>query len=100
MFQVENTAKVQFTLSEKISGVLRVTLFYNNLPIAERLVFRENSKKLLIKIETIDEKKKYTPGSRVTLKLTTTDEYGFPVSAALGVSVTIATSLYYCWYNF
>jgi hypothetical protein len=57
------------------------------VPIAERLVFREPFQKLNIEIVNLDNSLEYSPGSNVTIQIKTTDQYGSPVSAIVGVTV-------------
>lgn len=88
-----NLAKSTVTLTPPLSkyGVLRATLFFNHIPIAERLLFRESQQKLHIDIQTTE--LEYTPGSTVTVQIKTTDQQGSPISALVGVSVTDETVL-------
>ena len=88
------TGVVSFVLppTANTDGVLRVTVYAaeSHQPLAERLVFRRPSTQLNVKVTTdrqdlpIDT---YTPGSKVTLTVTTTDAQGFPVPATVGLSV-------------
>ena len=88
--QANETVETQLYLGDipDSFGVLRATLFNvsTNLPVAERLIFRKSSHSIKINIET--EKPVYSPGQKVKLRVTTTDEKGCPVAAVLGVCVT------------
>lgn len=82
------TTTVEFTnTSEEVDGVLTVTVWdENDTPLAERLVFREPAKSLVVDIKT--DKDSYVPGDNASVKIKTTDSDGKPVSAVVGVTVT------------
>ena len=80
------TARVAFELPPDVSGVLLVTVFKDDLPIAERLVYREPDKKLHIEVEP--DRDAYVPGEKVTLKIRTMDDSGSPVPGVIGLTVT------------
>lgn len=88
------TGVVSFVLPPTVNtdGVLRATVFKadSNEPLAERLVFRKPASQLNVKLSSDRDGQlvdSYTPGSKVTMTVTTTDMNGFPVSATVGVSV-------------
>jgi len=73
--------------AKNADGVLRVTLWdANDVPLAERLVYREPAKKMNVSITP--EKQFYTPGENVTLTVKTSDANGKPVSGIVGLTVT------------
>ena len=81
---------VVIPLDEQIGGVIRLTVYDYSvsppLPIAERLVYRRTARRLLVR--AADHSGPYSPGDKVSLKLSVTNESGTPVpGAALGVSV-------------
>ena len=68
-------------------GVLRLTVWDDkDMPIAERLIYREPSKKLNVTVTA--DKKYFVPGDSVKLTVKTTDDIGNPVSGVVGVNVT------------
>jgi hypothetical protein len=72
-----------------VGGVTRVTVFDQTtggaVPVAERLVFRRPAEGLNLRIDAGD--RPYTPGDRVTVDITATDETGKPAAAILWVAV-------------
>jgi uncharacterized membrane protein YgcG len=75
-----------------VTGVFRVTVFevddtdrVSLKPIAERLVYRRSTDRLNLQLFT--DKKAYTPGDRVTLSLTATDQHNKPAPAIVLMSV-------------
>lgn len=73
-------------------GVARVTLFdADQQPMAERLVFRNKSQAMKVKVTT--DRAKYAPGDDVALIVRTTDPAGTPVPAQLALSVVDDTLL-------
>ncbi len=67
-------------------GISRFTLYTaNDLPLAERLVFLNESKNLQVTITA--DKKKYLPREKVTLTIKTLDENGKPVPSDLSFAV-------------
>lgn len=77
-----------------IGGVTRVTVFEEPaanagrtdlVPLAERLVFRRPAEKL--KLAYAADKTSYSPGDRVTLRVTATDETDKPAAAVLMAAV-------------
>ena len=95
------TVPVVLTLPTDVNadGVLRVTVTdSDDHPVAERLIFRKQTKKL--KVNVVTDYKSFCPGDKVKLRLLTTDESGnagilfyitsdlFIVSAKVCVTVT------------
>ena len=78
----------QLKLAPGSSGVIRITVYDSGdvplIPLAERLVFRRQAKRLQVQVDPIDSPQ---PGKQITLGLQTTDEEGQPAAAVLGVSV-------------
>ena len=93
--QISHTQKLVLTKGmNKVSiptksfpfGITVFTLFdKEKVPRCERLVFINNEKGLNISIST--DKKEYQPNDKVTLQIETTDGYGDPVPAKLGLAV-------------
>jgi hypothetical protein len=84
---------VEFALKpdSSVGGVYRVTVFEINddkglslTPLAERLLYRRSPEKLNLKVFC---KGQYTPGDKVTLSLTATNEHNQPAPAIVVVSV-------------
>lgn len=67
------------------AGIGRFTLYANNLPVAERLMFLNKNKDLRVSIST--SKPKYLPREKVTLTIKTLDEKGNPVPSNLSLAV-------------
>jgi hypothetical protein len=75
-----------------VGGVYRVTVFEvagegegeQLKPVAERLLYRRSPEKLNVLFAA---KKQYTPGEKVTLSLTATNEFRQPVPAIVVVSI-------------
>lgn len=83
---------ISFKLPDEVDGVLTVTVWdKHDVPIAERLVFREPAK--AIKVSIAPEKKAYVPGDTAKITVKTTDENGRPVSASVSLTVTDDTVL-------
>lgn len=77
-----------------VSGVYRVTVFEERqaenrtvqyLPVAERLIYRQPTKKLNFRI--VPDKKRYVPGDPVHVTISAQDEKESPVPAVVLVSV-------------
>lgn len=66
-------------------GILQFTLFKENIPMAERLIFNHQDRGLQIELET--DKELYRPREMVEGKLTTKLPNGDPTSANLSISV-------------
>eukprot|EP01117_Protostelium_nocturnum_P005593 TRINITY_DN2019_c3_g3_i1.p1 TRINITY_DN2019_c3_g3~~TRINITY_DN2019_c3_g3_i1.p1 ORF type:complete len:1433 (-),score=577.93 TRINITY_DN2019_c3_g3_i1:70-4368(-) len=74
-----------------VCGVLRVTVYLDKTPIAERIVFKHPEKKLAI--ELIPNEKGHSPGNNASFRVKTSDEKGNPVEAYVGLVVTDDTVL-------
>ncbi len=82
-----NLSTVTLPIPEDADGVLTATVWDGNgTPLAERLIFREESKPLKISISS--NKTNYVPGDKAEVKIKATDANGKPVSAVVGVTVT------------
>ena len=68
-------------------GVLTVTLYSADRPLAERLVFARPASQLSIEVEPLEESAT-VPGGKVRLRVTTKDGNGKPVGATVGLTVT------------
>jgi hypothetical protein len=69
------------------SGVLRATVFdAEGLPRAERLVLRRPSDRVAVTLRP--SVKRVAPGSKVSVDVTTTDAWGRPVAAVVGLSAS------------
>ncbi|MCS4301112.1 TonB-dependent receptor plug domain-containing protein [Chryseobacterium sp. BIGb0232] len=66
-------------------GICRFTLFENNVPIAERIVFTNKDQQLNIKVKSV--KDYYQPREKVVLNIETTNRYNNPIPANLAISV-------------
>ncbi|WP_223605642.1 TonB-dependent receptor plug domain-containing protein [Chryseobacterium sp. OSA05B] len=77
----------QFEISEKElpAGICRFTVFEGEIPLAERIVFANESRQMNVKIKPV--KQQYLPREKVVLDIETTDENGIPVPANLAMSV-------------
>ncbi len=83
---IEKERIVKTPLNDVPQGIVEVTLFDQNLkPLAERLVYVNQDKRLHIK--TILDKGEYYTRSNVKLKLKVTDQNNNPIIAHLGMSV-------------
>ena len=80
---------VAISLDSAVGGVIRLAVYdYSVTPpklVAQRLVYRRPAHRLNVRIDGV--KKRYTPGERLNLTLSATDENGKPAPAALGVAV-------------
>ncbi len=80
---------VAIPLPDEASGVIRLTIFDYGVspprPLAERLVYRRPSRRLLVDIKSAGNA--CAPGDRCRLEVAITDEKGKPVRSILGVSV-------------
>jgi uncharacterized protein YfaS (alpha-2-macroglobulin family) len=84
--------KVSFDVPPNVDGVLTVTVWdENDIPLAERLIFREPSKAINVSITT--DKTTFTPGDSAKVTVKTTNQDGQPVSSVVGLTVTDDTVL-------
>jgi len=67
-------------------GITALTLFADEKPVAERLVFLNKNKKMFVKIET--DKEAYNSRDKVNVSITTLDYDGKPIPANLSLSVS------------
>jgi hypothetical protein len=78
--------RIRIPLEDLPQGIAEITLFNSSLdPVAERLVYVNQDKKLNIAAELSEEI--FPTRGKVDLKITVKDENGEPVRAKLGVSV-------------
>jgi hypothetical protein len=73
------------SLPVEADGVLSVTVFHGDQPLAERLVFREPRRKLSFHVTGLQGR--YAPGDRVRLSWLAADEAGAPAAAVVGLGV-------------
>ncbi|WP_166437242.1 TonB-dependent receptor plug domain-containing protein [Niastella caeni] len=71
--------------SKPPAGITQFTLYTNDLPVAERLIFLNENKNLQVSITT--SKPKYLPREKVSLTIKTLDEKGNPVPSNLSLAV-------------
>ncbi|MDN3692214.1 TonB-dependent receptor plug domain-containing protein [Chryseobacterium tructae] len=76
-----------FELAEKDFpvGVCRFTVFENNTPFAERIVFTNKDQQMNIKVKPV--KEYYQPREKVILDIETTDKNNKPIPANMAISV-------------
>jgi hypothetical protein len=85
-------AAVTLKLAEAVGGVCRVTVFEEHddrsdlVPVAERLIYRVPAERLNLAVKP--NKVVYTPGERVTLDVSATDEKGERAPAIALLAVT------------
>jgi uncharacterized protein YfaS (alpha-2-macroglobulin family) len=80
-------ATVSFDVLDSADGVLTVTVWEaGGRPLAERLVFRQPAKS--VRVAVSPDTATYSPGGRVKLGVQTTDEWGSPTRAVVGLAVT------------
>lgn len=83
---LEKKLTIKIPLEDIPQGIAEVTVFNENTePIAERLIYINQQKKLNIK--AIMDKSEYEKREKVSLKIRVTDQDNKPVIAHLGVSV-------------
>lgn len=77
----------QIEISEKEFpiGICRFTISENNIPLAERIVFTNESKQMKVKVTPV--KKNYLPREKAIVNIETSDENNNPIPANLAVSV-------------
>jgi hypothetical protein len=78
---------------DEAPGAVRVTVFDGEVPLAERLVYRNRDATLKVSIEP--DKERYTPRGAVSLAITTTGADGRPVAGRVALSVVDDTVLSY-----
>ncbi|MEN0060742.1 MAG: MG2 domain-containing protein [Myxococcota bacterium] len=74
-------------------GVARVTLFVGDVPVAERLVYRNLGVELNVAVEA--KPGSATPREDIALTVKTTDPQGQPIAASVGLAVVDDTLLSY-----
>jgi uncharacterized protein YfaS (alpha-2-macroglobulin family) len=83
---------VLLDVPKDVDGVLTITVWNaKGAPLAERLVFRQPSRKINVSVSP--EREDYTPGDYAKLRIKSTDEDGKPVSAMVGLTVTDESTL-------
>lgn len=75
----------QISENELPIGICRFTVFEGEIPLAERIVFANESKQMNVKVTPV--KKNYLPREKVIITIETTDENNKPIPANLAVSV-------------
>lgn len=79
--------RVSFDVPSSVDGVLTVTVTgQDEMPLAERLVFRQPASPL--KISITPDKKTHIPGDKTKLTIKTMNAAGKPVPAMVGLTVT------------
>lgn len=81
----KGTNKIEISEKELPIGICRFTVSESNIPLAERIVFANENKKMHVKV--IPVKKIYLPREKAVVNIETTDENNNPVPANLAVSV-------------
>jgi alpha-2-macroglobulin-like protein len=90
------TNPVVLFLPDNMGGVIRITAFDYGInpdqsdpqapkPLVERLVYRRSDRRL--NVNAADKREHYSPGEKVNINLTVTNEKNEPTAAVLGVSV-------------
>src|SRR6266850_3220408 len=83
---------VTLAVPKSIDGVIVATVYHDRkTPMAERLLFRQPEHSL--KVQIVADRADYVPGDKVTLRVTTLDDTGKPVSAMVGLTVTDSSVL-------
>src|SRR6185503_9752097 len=84
--------EVALTVPKSVDGVIVATIYDDrNTPKAERLLFRQPQQQ--VKVRITSDRTDYVPGDKVSLRITTTDDTGKPVSAIVGLTVTDSSVL-------
>ncbi len=78
--------RVALDLPDTADGVLRVTLWQDGAPVAERLVFRRPADD--VRVSLTCDRDRYVPAGTVALTVKTTRGDGEPVSAMVALSVS------------
>ncbi|MBW8683885.1 hypothetical protein [Chitinophaga rhizophila] len=83
---LKDSLLMKIPVTQLPSGIAEATLFDEQLrALAVRLVYVNHDRKLYLRFSQL--KDAYAPKEQVTLKITTTDEAGKPVAAALSLKV-------------
>jgi len=83
---VKRMNRVKVSTAAYPIGISALTLFSEEKPVAERLVFLNKNKKMQVLIET--DKEIYAPRDKVYMLITTLDSEGNPTPANLSLSVS------------
>jgi hypothetical protein len=83
---LESEKRFSFLTSSLPVGIAKLSLFSDEIPVAERLVFLNKHKKLRLSIET--EKEIYDPREKVEMTIRAVDFEGNPTSANLSLAVS------------
>ncbi|MEC3875596.1 TonB-dependent receptor plug domain-containing protein [Chryseobacterium salviniae] len=67
------------------AGICRFTVYEDNIPLAERIIFTNENRQVNIKVKPV--KQNYLPREKVVLHIETTDENNRPVPANVALSV-------------
>ena len=83
--------RLSVPIRSDVGGVIRLTVFDNSkvpaLPLAERLVYRRQEKKLQVEVMDRESALERSPGEPVRLNLQVRNEIGEPTPAVLGIAV-------------
>ncbi len=82
---LKDTKRFSFLTSSLPVGIANLTLFSEDLPVAERLIFLNKHKRLQLSIET--DKEIYDPKEKVEMLIKAVDFEGNPTSANLSLAV-------------
>ncbi|WP_160140195.1 TonB-dependent receptor plug domain-containing protein [Chryseobacterium sp. c4a] len=90
MYSKEMSLKKGINLFELLEkdfsvGICRFTVFENNIPLAERIVFTNKDQQMNIKVKPV--KEYYQPREKVILDVETTDKNNKPIPANMAISV-------------
>ncbi|MBI2942650.1 MAG: A-macroglobulin complement component [Candidatus Wallbacteria bacterium] len=86
VLEAGSSLEISLELPEDAGGVLRVTAFdWQGNPWAERLVLRMPKKQVQVTLKPDPEQS--SPGSKIRVKVLTTDQTGEPIAATVGLSV-------------
>lgn len=78
-------AQLEIPENELPAGICRFTVFEDNVPLAERIVFANENRQMTVKVKPV--KQNYLPREKVVLNIETTDENNNPVPANVALSV-------------
>jgi hypothetical protein len=87
----KDSVKYSIPKSNFPTGITHITLFENDIPVCERLVFVD--KKDFLAISITPTKELYAKREKVTLDIKATDQAGNPVTANLSLAVTDASQV-------